>query len=90
LPIPSLHTNLARVALDYMLQAGGAAYLPLTLCQAYIDKGILHLVENAPEMHRDVFASYHKENSQQTLIEEVINLFRQYDSQVAPSLQPTP
>lgn len=89
LPIPSLHTNLARVALDYMLQAGGAAYLPTILSQPYRDKGLLYSVADAPEMHRDIFASYHRDNQQHILIEEVIEVFRNSGSKVAPSLQPS-
>ena len=88
LPAPSLHTNLARVALDYMLQAGGAAYLPATLAAPYIEQGTLFKVEDAPEMNRDVFACYHQDNDKKALIEEVIQLFKQTGSQIAPSLLP--
>ncbi|MFT5593598.1 MAG: DNA-binding transcriptional LysR family regulator [Oceanicoccus sp.] len=88
LPTPSLHTNLARVALDYMLQAGGAAYLPSSLAQPYIEQGLLFKVDNAPEMNRDVFACYHQDNDKKTLIENVIELFKQMGSQIAPSLLP--
>ncbi|MFY0641606.1 MAG: LysR family transcriptional regulator [Bermanella sp.] len=88
LPTPSLHTNLARVALDFMLQAGGAAYLPSTLAQPYIEQGTLFKVDDAPEMNRDVFACYHKDNDKTELIETVIELFKTTGSQIAPSLQP--
>lgn len=88
LPTPSLHTNLARVALDYMLQAGGAAYLPTTLAEPYIEQGRLFRVDQAPEMNRDVFACYHQDNDKKSLIEEVIQQFKQTGSQIAPSLLP--
>ena len=83
-----MHTNLARVALDFMLQAGGAAYLPSTLAQPYIEQGTLFKVDDAPEMNRDVFACYHKDNDKTELIETVIELFKTTGSQIAPSLQP--
>jgi len=88
LPAPSLHTNLARVALDFMLQAGGAAYLPSSLSAPYIEQGILHPIKDAPEMQRDVYASYHKDNDNQLLIEEVIAIFKNLGTQAAPSLLP--
>lgn len=88
LPTPSLHTNLARVALDFMLQAGGATFLPASLAQPYIEQGTLFKVANAPEMNRDVFACYHQDNDKKDLIEDVINLFKQTGSQIAPSLLP--
>ena len=88
LPAPVLHTNLARVALDYMLQAGGAAYLPSALSRSYIDQGLLFAVNDAPEMHRDVYASYHKDNENQALLEEVIGIFKGAGTQAAPSLLP--
>jgi DNA-binding transcriptional LysR family regulator len=88
LPPPTLHTNIARVALDYMLQAGGAAYLPTKLVEPYIKNKQLFRVNDAPDMHRDVFASYHKDNIKTALMEEVVALFKQKGSQVAPSLIP--
>jgi DNA-binding transcriptional LysR family regulator len=88
LPPPTLHTNIARVALDYMLQAGGAAYLPTKLVEPYIKNKQLFRVNDAPDMHRDVFASYHKDNVKTDLMEEVVALFKRTGSQVAPSLIP--
>jgi DNA-binding transcriptional LysR family regulator len=88
LPPPTLHTNIARVALDYMLQAGGAAYLPTRLVEPYIKNKQLFRVNDAPDMHRDVFASYHKDNVKTDLMEEVVALFKRTGSQVAPSLIP--
>jgi DNA-binding transcriptional LysR family regulator len=88
LPPPTLHTNIARVALDYMLQAGGAAYLPTQLVDPYIENKQLFRVNDAPDMHRDVFVSYHKDNVKTDLIESVIELFKTAATQVAPSLLP--
>jgi DNA-binding transcriptional LysR family regulator len=71
-----------------MLQAGGAAYLPTKLVEPYIKNKQLFRVNDAPDMHRDVFASYHKDNIKTALMEEVVALFKQKGSQVAPSLIP--
>jgi len=88
LPAPNLHTNIARVALDYMLQAGGAAYLPSALATSYIEQGLLFPIKDAPEMHRDLYVCYHKENEKLALIEEVIKVFKGTGTQAAPSLLP--
>lgn len=88
LPPPELHTNIARVALDFMLQSGGAAYLPTQLVEPYIEQSQLFRVDDAPDMHRDVFVSYHRDNSKIGLIEDVIELFKSTGTQVAPSLLP--
>jgi DNA-binding transcriptional LysR family regulator len=71
-----------------MLQAGGAAYLPTRLVEPYIKNKQLFRVNDAPDMHRDVFASYHKDNVKTDLMEEVVALFKRTGSQVAPSLIP--
>jgi DNA-binding transcriptional LysR family regulator len=88
LPAPCLHTNLARVALDYMLQAGGTAYLPSLLVEPYLEQGVLFQINDAPEMHRDVYVCYHKENDNKLLLEEVIAIFKGAGAQAAPSLLP--
>lgn len=88
LPAPSLHTNLARVALEFILEGGGAAYLPSTLTQPYIAQGRLFRIKHAPILHREIYASYHKDNEKKTLIEEVIALFKETGSHVAASLIP--
>lgn len=88
LPAPTLHTNLARVALEYILEEGGAAYLPANLCKPYIEQTRLFKIDNAPELHRDIFACFHKENDKKALIEEVIELFKQTGSHVSASLLP--
>jgi DNA-binding transcriptional LysR family regulator len=88
LPAPCLHTNLARVALDYMLQAGGSAYLPSLLVEPYLEQGVLFQISDAPDMHRDVYVCYHKENDNKLLLEEVIAIFKGAGAQAAPSLLP--
>lgn len=42
-------------ALDHLLNEGGSAYLPRTLCQASLENGRLHLVIDAPEFQRYIF-----------------------------------
>ena len=88
LPAPTLHTNLARVALEYILEEGGAAYLPANLTLPYIKQKRLFTVENAPKLHREIYACFHKDNDKKDLLEDVIERLKQTGSQVAASLLP--
>lgn len=52
-----LKTNTGRIALDFLLTNGGAAYLPESLVQPFIEQGQLYIVEAAPVITRTVYAS---------------------------------
>ena len=56
-PPAILKTNTGRIALDFLLSNGGAAYLPESLIQPYIEQGALFIVEAAPVITRTVYAS---------------------------------
>lgn len=69
---PLLQTNTGRIALDCMLENDGAAYMPLSLVQPYINKE-LYLIEDAPVLTRKVFASFHAASGREELIYKIIN-----------------
>lgn len=48
----------AKIALDYLLRAGGSAYLPTRWLNEARYRARLHRVPNAPVFHRDVFMVY--------------------------------
>lgn len=56
-PTAILKTNTGRIALDFLLTNGGAAYLPESLVQPFIEQGQLYIVEAAPVISRTVYAS---------------------------------
>ena len=60
LPSPVLHTNSARVALDFLLNNGGCAYLPLTMVQTLIAAGDLYQVKDVPVISRHIYCSWHE------------------------------
>ena len=56
-PSPILKTNTGRIALDFLLSNGGAAYLPESLVQPYLETRQLHRVTDAPVITRTAYAS---------------------------------
>jgi DNA-binding transcriptional LysR family regulator len=50
--------NLASLALQYILQKGGAAYFRTRAVQAYLNQGLLKRVSNAPEFSYPVYLIY--------------------------------
>ncbi|EKE77039.1 HTH-type transcriptional regulator HdfR [Gallaecimonas xiamenensis] len=71
---PVLHTGIARIALDFILDHGGSAYLPLGLTLDALDQGLLHRVSDAPEIPRELYGAYLKEAERVGLIEHLCQL----------------
>ncbi|WP_206484329.1 LysR family transcriptional regulator [Thalassotalea sp. G2M2-11] len=66
-----------RVALNFLLDAGGSAYLPRQMSFEYIEKNQLFVVEDAPVYSRDIFAVYAAKSHKIDIIKETIQLFPQ-------------
>lgn len=64
-----------RIALNFLLDAGGSAYLPRQMTFEYIEKGKLFIVEQAPVYSREIFAAYLAKSQKVSIIEQTIELF---------------
>lgn len=64
-----------RIALNFLLDAGGSAYLPRQMTFEYIESNQLHVVENAPVYSREIYAAYLAKSHKVNIIEQAINLF---------------
>jgi len=64
-----------RIALDFILGAGGCAYLPRQLTFEYIQSHQLYIVAHAPVYYREIFAIYLANSQKKDLIQQVIDLF---------------
>jgi DNA-binding transcriptional LysR family regulator len=73
LPVPTLHTSSARIALDFILNNGGCAFLPEHLVQQLLRKGELHLVRGANAISRSVYVAYWAENDRLEQIQQAID-----------------
>jgi DNA-binding transcriptional LysR family regulator len=64
-----------RIALNFLLEAGGSAYLPRQMTFEYIEKNQIFIVENAPVYSREIFAAYLAKSQKKDVIEQTIQLF---------------
>lgn len=64
-----------RIALNFLLDAGGSAYLPRQMTFEYIESNQLFIVEEAPVYSRDIFAVYLAKSQKTEIIEQTIQLF---------------
>jgi len=77
-------TNTGRIALDCVLTRGGAAYLPMGLAQAHLDRGELYLVDDAPVIRRSVYVSYHSNGGREHIIDTVVRQVASADNDAHP------
>lgn len=87
IPAPFLRTSTARIALDFILEKGGAAYLPISLVEPFIANGQLYKVSGVEDWHRPIYLSYRKASSSVEAIKQVEEIVKQVDPLTAYSLQ---
>ncbi|WP_295899557.1 LysR family transcriptional regulator [uncultured Vibrio sp.] len=71
---PYLRTSTGRIGLDFILEKGGCAYLPLSLAQPFLDAEQLYRVEGIDEWARPIYMSYRKNSHMVESIEKVRSL----------------
>ncbi|USD43513.1 LysR family transcriptional regulator [Vibrio sp. SCSIO 43135] len=86
-PAPYLRTSTARIALDFILEKGGSAYLPVSLVEPFINSGQLFNVTGVKEWQRPIYLSYRKNSSSVEAITQVEELVKDIDPLTAYSLQ---
>nr|WP_210147195.1 LysR family transcriptional regulator [Shewanella sp. WXL01] len=64
-----------RIALNFILEASGCAYLPKQMCFEHLRKGKLHIVDGAPEFKRDIYAIYLAKSHKTQLVQDALTLF---------------
>jgi len=73
-PPPALRAGVGRIALNFINQCGGAAYLPEAMI--YEQLGItLHRVEGAPVIHKEAYAVYSQSSNKLDTINGVLSWF---------------
>lgn len=86
-PAPYLRTSTARIALDFILEKGGSAYLPVSLVEPFIDSGQLHKVKGVEDWYRPIYLSYRKGSTSVDAIMQVEKLVNEIDPSTAYTLQ---
>ena len=75
MPEPMTRLANARMAIRYLREIGGSAYLPLTSVVSAIKRGRLHRVQGAPMFERGVYAVYPVRSDKEALIKRSLQLF---------------
>jgi len=75
LPQPRIRVMLGRIALDYILANGGAAYIAEPMVKDLISNNELFLVKDAPIIQRNVYALYSAENPNKDTIKSACSFF---------------
>ncbi|KAB0478583.1 LysR family transcriptional regulator [Vibrio chagasii] len=86
-PAPYLRTSTARIALDFILEKGGSAYLPVSLVEPFIESGQLHKVKGVEDWYRPIYLSYRKNSTSVEAIIQVEKLVNEIDPSTAYTLQ---
>ncbi|CAH6835479.1 Transcriptional regulator, LysR family [Vibrio chagasii] len=86
-PAPYLRTSTARIALDFILEKGGSAYLPVSLVEPFIESGQLHKVNGVEDWYRPIYLSYRKNSTSVDAIMQVEKLVNEIDPSTAYTLQ---
>ena len=84
---PYLRTSTARIALDFILEKGGSAYLPVSLVEPFLATSQLFKVEGVEGWQRPIYLSYRKASTSIEAIEQVEELVKTIDPVTAFSLQ---
>jgi LysR family transcriptional regulator, flagellar master operon regulator len=71
LPAPRLRVGVGRLALGYILENGGAAYLPEPMVREELGRRLFP-VEDAPVIHKETYAVYARPTDREEVIEQVI------------------
>jgi DNA-binding transcriptional LysR family regulator len=71
---PSIHIGLGRIALAFILNCGGVAYLAEAMVTQYIEKKHLFYVQNAPSIARKYYAVYSHSTSRIDVMNEVLKI----------------
>ncbi|MCG9609275.1 LysR family transcriptional regulator [Vibrio harveyi] len=87
IPAPYLRTSTARIALDFVLEKGGSAYLPASLVEPFIVSGQLHKVSGVEDWYRPIYLSYRKASTSVEAIKQVEEIVKDIDPLTAYSLQ---
>lgn len=76
MPPPMLRAAVGRIALSFLNQCGGSAYLPEALVAGQLGSTLFR-VEDAPLIHKDVFAIYSTLSQKKENIEKLLIWFDQ-------------
>lgn len=75
-PIAAIRTSHGRVALDFILDCGGSAFLANPMVKNYLGCGKLHIVNEAPVIERIAYAIYPVQTDRLEPIKKLLEYFQ--------------
>ncbi|MCG9697390.1 LysR family transcriptional regulator [Shewanella sp. Isolate11] len=87
IPPPYLRTSTGRIALDFILEKSGSAYLPLSIVEPFLAAKQLYLVDDVEPWNRPIYLSYRKDSSSLEAITKIQALVKDIYPLTAYSLQ---
>ena len=72
LPVSKLQTSLGRIALEFLKNNAGSAYLAEPAIQDLVKSKVLHYVKGAPVFKRRAYAIFHKDSSKIKLLRRLL------------------
>jgi len=78
IPSPSIKVDFARIALDYLLEFGGTAYLAKSMIENELKEDKLFIVADTPVIHRDFYLVYRSNSIKRDLIESLLTKIIQF------------
>lgn len=72
-----LRSSSANLALSWLLQGSGSAYLPEMMVKPYLEQGRLEPLTSAPSIARDLYAAYLTDNQYNHELQSVVALLQQ-------------
>ena len=76
---PVLHTDSCKMALDYLLDNGGVAYLPSPVVAPALANGSLHLVQDAPAVPQTLYLLSREDNDKHSTVAAMLAVPLQLD-----------
>ena len=75
-PLPTMRVNTGHVAMAFLLECGGCAYLPEQLVAEHLKTERLYKVNDAPVIDRRVYAVYQGYGERRVFVEETLAYFQ--------------
>jgi DNA-binding transcriptional LysR family regulator len=76
MPPPKLRATVGRIALGFLNNCGGSAYLPEAMVSAYLESSLFK-VDDAKVIHKNSYAIYSQKSSKLGLMDEILIWFDQ-------------
>ena len=76
--VPEMRAGVGRIALEYLVENGGSAYLAWPMVEKYLLEGQLYVVEDAPVIERSAYAVYSTQTDKQELLSRCLALMPKF------------